>query len=309
MTERGHIPVLLREVVATLAPRPGETFVDATAGLGGHAAAVAPSLAPGGRVILNDADPANLERAAANVRAAAPGVDVITLRGNFAELPHRLRSAGLRADALLADLGFASTQIDDAARGLSFSKDGPLDMRLDPAGPTTAADLVASLSESDLADIISRFGEDRHARRIAARIAEARVQAPITTTARLAEVVRAAAGPSGGIDPATRTFQALRIAVNDELGCLDALLAGVQAEAASIARGVPGTWLNPGCRVVVIAFHSLEDRAVKAACREIVRSGGTDLTRGPVEAGDGERESNPRARSAKMRAVALPARK
>lgn len=307
MSELGHIPVLIDEVARALAARPGQTFVDCTAGLGGHAAMLAPSLAPGGRVVLNDADARNLARAEARVRTAAPGVGVLAVRGNFAELPHRLRAEHLRADMVLADLGFSSNQMDDATRGFSFSRDGPLDMRLDPTLPVTAANLVASMPEAELTRIIMEYGEDRNARRIASRIVRERASAPILTTSRLADVVRSATGSGGSIDPSTRTFQALRIAVNDELGCLEALLAHITADVRAISSGKAGGWLAPGCRLAVITFHSLEDRTVKVAFQECVRLGCLDALNGAAETSERERESNPRSRSAKVRCIELPA--
>lgn len=292
-----------------LAPRPGETYVDCTAGLGGHAAAIAPRLAPGGRVVLNDADPGNLERAAASVAKAA-AVEVVAIVGNFANLPRELEARGLAADMVLADLGFASTQMDDPSRGFSFSRDGPLDMRMDPTLTTSAADLVNGLSEPELARIIDEFGEDRDARRIARKIVQERASGPISTTARLAEVVRSACAPPrrgagpGVIDPATRTFQALRIAVNDELGSLDALLSAVARGARALAAGGTGSWLRRGARIAFISFHSLEDRPIKQAFRELVAGGAAiDLAGGALAASDEEAARNPRSRSGKLRAV------
>jgi 16S rRNA (cytosine1402-N4)-methyltransferase len=301
---RRHTPVLLESVVELLAPRQGQTFLDCTAGLGGHAAAIAARLGPSGTVILNDVDPANLTKASETVGAL--GVRTVSLRGNFADAPRVLAERGLAADMVLADLGFASSQMDDPARGLAFSSDGPLDMRLDPSLATTAADLVASLPESELTRIIGEFGEDRDARRIARKLVEARRERPISTTRQLAELVRQASGrrSAGAIDPATRTFQALRIAVNDELGSLEALLSAVE-RGAGAAGGKPG-WLNPGARVAIISFHSLEDRPVKRSFAGLVERGlATGLTRRPVEADERELAANPRARSAKLRAIRL----
>ncbi len=304
----GHIPVLLDEVLRVLSPRSGETYVDCTAGLGGHAAAIAPHLGPTGTVVLNDVDAATLELARARVEsAAAPGAGprIVALRGNFADLPHRLtgHQPPIAADLVLADLGFSSAQMDDPARGLSFMRDGPLDMRLDPSLTTTAADLVSTLPEHELERLIREFGEDRKARWIARKLVAAREQAPIQTTSRLAEVARSAAGRSGGIDGATRTFQALRIAVNDELGSLQAFLDGLSRGAGG--RAAPA-WLNKGARVAVISFHSLEDRLVKRAFADLAERGAAaPLTRRPVTARAEEVESNPRARSAKLRALRL----
>lgn len=305
VNDGSHIPVLIEPVVRLLDPRPGEVFVDATAGLGGHASAIGPRLTPGGVVVLNDVDPANLEHAAARVRReSGPGVDVRVVRANFAELPHTLRRLGLRADMLLADLGFASTQMDDAARGFSFMREGPLDMRLDPSAPVTAAELVATLPERELARIIREYGEERHAGRVAAVLVRARAQRPIDSTNRLAEVVRGAVPRSpGGIDPATRTFQALRIAVNDELGVLEALLSSIERAASGKSSG--GDWLAPGARIGMISFHSLEDRCVKRAFRACEAAGAADVTGGVIVAEPEEEANNPRSRSAKLRVVRL----
>jgi 16S rRNA (cytosine1402-N4)-methyltransferase len=339
-------------VNALLHPQPGQVYADATAGLGGHAASCAPLLAPGGVVVLDDLDPANLDRADARVRAIAPpSVAVVRVEGNFAALPHALASGvamGRPADMLLVDLGFASTQVDDASRGFAFSRDGPLDMRFSPRTRVSAADLVNAAPEAELARILSEYGEERDARAVARKIAHVRTQRPIKTTVELADVVRSvvrrAPGP-GAIDPATRTFQALRIAVNDELGSLDALLAAILEVAGTHARarageagasGATAPWLAPGARVVFISFHSLEDRRVKAAVLKGAKEGifesvAPGLARGsravpsgmpaperPVVgslgslgidevaiATDDEIAANPRARSAKVRALRL----
>lgn len=303
MHERpAHIPVLIGEVLERLAPRPGETFVDCTAGLGGHAAAVARRLVPGGRVVLNDLDPGNLERAYARVREAAPGVEVVTIRGNFAELPRRLGGMGHSAAMVLADLGFASTQMDEPARGFSFQREGPLDMRLDPSGPVTAAELVATLPEPELARILRDYGEERAARAIARKLVGARRQGSIATTGQLAEIVRSVVGRGGAIDPATRTFQALRIAVNDELGSLEGLLAAVDRG----ARGRGSGWLAAGARIAIVSFHSLEDRMVKRAFHSLVGEGLAEaIGDQPTGAGEPEIAANPRSRSAKLRAIRL----
>jgi 16S rRNA (cytosine1402-N4)-methyltransferase len=317
MSDRGHIPVMLAECLDALAPNPGGTYVDCTAGLGGHAAAVGGVLARtgGGTVIINDADPLNLALAAENVRGQSPGVAVHVVTGNFAELPNKLPSLtpgqNLRADMVLADLGFASTQVDDPARGFSFSHDGPLDMRLDPTLPVSAAELVNGMSETELVSLIERFGEDRNARRIAAKLVRARAENPIQTTGQLADLVRSASpgqwrGKGGNIDPATRTFQALRMAVNDEVGSLEALLSAAVRDAERLAKGQEAAWLKAGARLAVLSFHSLEDRPVKQAFAAIEKLGGIDLTNGPRVAGEEELERNPRSRSAKLRAVRLP---
>ncbi|MFM9996518.1 MAG: 16S rRNA (cytosine(1402)-N(4))-methyltransferase RsmH [Phycisphaerales bacterium] len=308
-----HIPVLVEEVLRVLDPRAGETYADATAGLGGHAAAIAPQLGGAGTVILNDMDGTHLDRARRRVEEACalaggpnPGPAIVVLRGNFADLPRRMtqHSPPLAADVVLADLGFSSVQMDDPARGLSFMRDGPLDMRLDLSLKTTAADLVNSLPERELADLIRDFGEDRDAGRIARKLVASRQAGPILTTGRLADVVRSASGGRGaaGIDPATRTFQALRIAVNDELGALQAFLDAVSRGGGENRM----RWLNSGARVGVISFHSLEDRLVKLAFGAAAQRGDAEvLTRSPITPGETEARSNPRSRSAKLRALRL----
>lgn len=307
----GHVPVLLDQTLALLAPAPGETALDCTAGAGGHAAAIARLLGAAGTLILNDVDPARVAAAAAAVRDLDRPPRLIELRGNFADAPRRLVELGHAADLVLADLGFASTQMDDPARGLSFLREGPLDMRLDPAGPVTAAQLVNTLPERELAEVIRDYGEEREHRRVARKLVEARADAPIDTTARLAQIVRSAVGGRGGmsrIDPATRTFQALRIAVNDELGSLDALLESVARAATSnrTGGGARPAWLRPGARVAVISFHSLEDRRVKHAFAGLVERGlATSLTKKPATASVDEIARNPRSRSAKLRAIRL----
>lgn len=308
-----HIPVLLDHVLDALAPQPGQTYADATAGLGGHALEVARRLGPTGHVVLNDVDPANLAQAEANLREAL-GPDcprLTTLLGNFADLPRRMIELGLGADAILADLGFSSNQMANAARGLSFQTDAPLDMRLDPTLPTTAADLVATLPVDELTRILADYGEERHAHRIARRLVEARTAGPIRTTFQLAELVRAAQprhpGSGDGIDPATRTFQALRIAVNDELGVLESLLASIERAARALSGAPPGrTWLAPGARVALISFHSLEDRLVKRAFADLVRAQlAQDIGPRLRRADEDELRVNRRARSARLRAVHL----
>ncbi|HYE01867.1 MAG TPA: 16S rRNA (cytosine(1402)-N(4))-methyltransferase RsmH [Phycisphaerales bacterium] len=307
-----HLPVLRAETLDLLAPRPGETALDCTAGLGGHAAELARRLGPSGTLVLCDLDPGNLEQARARVLGTAEPPRVVVLRGSFAEAPRRLVEQGLRADVVLADLGFSSNQVESAERGLSFQRDGPLDMRLDPSGPLTAADLVNTAPASELAQIIRELGEERHARAVAEKIVRERRAGPIQTTARLAALVRSvvgkySGGAPAGIDHATRTFQALRLAVNDELGHLRALLDSL--ERAARTSGDPEaapSWLAPGARVAIISFHSLEDRPVKQAFARLVEAGSAEpLTRRPVTASDAERLENPRSRSAKLRALRL----
>lgn len=296
-------------MLAALAPKPGETYTDATAGLGGHATLIAPTLMPGGRVILNDVDPGNLESSTAAVAAAAPGIETVPLLGNFADLHWRMEKSSLNTDMVLADLGFSSNQMDDAERGFSFMRDGPLDMRLDPTMPVTAAELVNTLPPEELLRILREFGEEEGAVGIVRKIAQARAESPITTTGRFAEVVRSGLRPRYGskTDPATKSFQALRIAVNDELGALDALLAAIGRASEKVAKGAgKGAWLRSGARVGIISFHSLEDRRVKRAFAAWVSAGWvTDVTGGAAEAGPNEIARNPRSRSAKFRVVRL----
>ena len=332
MAESRHIPVLVAEVIAGLRPEPGEVYVDATAGDGGHAAAMAVSMggrgmgaggtpapqdpgdvavAMGGVVVLNDLDPSRLEFARARVEAACANEGVapprlVHMHGNFASLADRITAVGLRANMVLADLGFSSAQMGDSSRGLSFDRDGPLDMRLDPTSPVSAADLVRDLPEDELARIIREYGEERFARGVAGKIAAARVSRPIMTTLELAEVVRSAIPRAtwGRIDPATRTFQALRIAVNDELGNLSALLASVGRAAVRVKSG-EATWLAPGARVAIISFHSLEDRLVKRSFADLASRGLAGTPTRAIRAGDEEVTCNPRARSATLRVLTL----
>ncbi len=317
--------MLLEEVLAALDPRPGETVLDCTAGLGGHAAALSERVGPTGRVILCDLDAGNLAKAETRLRDISGGAggagEVIALHANFAEAPRKLAELGIAADGVLADLGFASTQIADRERGFSFMGDGPLDMRMDASRGPTAADLVNSMTVEELTEIIRDFGEDRGAWRIAQEIAAERARAPITTTGRLAAIIRSATGPATRtktgqrIDPATRTFQALRIAVNDELGSVRSLVESVSRAAATLAlpadrRGA--SWLSLDARIAIISFHSLEDRIVKQGFTELCQrslagpaAGSSRRRPDPVEARDAEVEMNPRARSAKLRAIRL----
>jgi 16S rRNA (cytosine1402-N4)-methyltransferase len=284
-----HVPVLPAEVLHWLDPQPGQVFVDCTVGAGGHTRLLAERVGPAGRVIGLDQDAAMLELA----RPRLAGLPVTLVHAGFEQLADVLREQGVTAaDGVLADLGVCSDQLDDAARGLSFQESGPLDMRMDPSRGETAADLLRRLPERDLADLIYQYGEERFSRRIARRIVEARQREPLTTTEQLAELVRRCvprAKGRPGLDPATRTFQALRIAVNDELGALERLLAQLP------------DCVKPGGRAVLISFHSLEDRRVKQAFRD--KAVWDVLTKKPVQAGDGEVRANPRVRSAKLRAA------
>jgi len=231
----GHVPVMLAEVMAATRIAEARVYADATTGAGGHASAAGARMPDGSTIVLNDADGATLTTAAARVEAACPGRTVVPIHGNFAELPRNMVDQGLSADVVLADLGFSSMQVDTAARGFSFMRDGPLDMRFDPSRGSSAADLLASISADELAGILWEFGEERRSRAVADRIVARRAVRPISTTGELADVVSEVLGGRGGgprIHPATRTFQALRIAVNDELGCLRSFLESVGRAAA-----------------------------------------------------------------------------
>jgi len=283
-----HISVMRREVLELLAPAAEQIVVDATIGGGGHARLIAETLGPTGRLIGLDQDPAMLELA----RSVLIGLPVTLIHANFDQLRQVLDAQRFSAvDAVLADLGFSSDQLADPERGLSFQQPGPLDMRLDPTQGEPASALLHRLNERDLANLIYQFGEERFSRRIARRIVETRRTSRIETTEQLADLVRGCVPRSRGhaIDPATRTFQALRIGVNDELGALDRLLAALPR------------CIKPGGRAVIISFHSLEDRRVKQAFRD--KQTWEALTRKPIQASDEETRDNSRARSAKLRAA------
>jgi 16S rRNA (cytosine1402-N4)-methyltransferase len=303
----GHVPVLLKEAIDFLAVKRGGTYLDATVGLGGHSYEIAKRLGAPGHLIGFDKDPAALGRAAVSlqpsgvskgaVEGSAAGEQqknldwptVTLIHRSFAELANGEQRTTY--DGILADLGVSSLQLGDPARGFSFQAEGPLDMRMNPMSGETAEQVVNHIDERELADVIYEFGEERRSRRIARAIVRSR---PIRTTTQLVEVVAAAARSMKHerIHPATRTFQALRIFVNRELDDLKALL-----EAAPRV-------LKPGGRLVVISFHSLEDRIVKDATREGAKQGWYRLlTKKPVTASEEEIERNPRSRSAKMRAA------
>ena len=303
----GHAPVLLVEAIESLRLDRGGVFVDLTAGRGGHALEAARRVGSTGKVVLFDLDRSNLEFAVERIRRAT-GLVATPVHGSFASVGRELGRLGVTADAVLADLGFASTQVDDPSRGLSFMRDGPLDMRLDVSGGMTAAEYLAATPEADLAATIARFGEEPLAGRIAAKIAAARAKSPISTTAQLADLVREAYGPrahASRMHPATKTFMALRIAVNDELGALEALLGSLETAARRVREGTP-TWLSAGARVAVIGFHSLEDRLVKQGFARLVKDGlARGTTDGAVVSSDAECHANPRARSARLRAIEI----
>ncbi len=283
-----HVPVLLDEVVEWLAPKPGAVLVDGTLGGGGHSRAVAERLVPDGTLIALDRDPAAIDAA----RESLADLPVVVARGSFADLPEVLAELGFtRVDGVILDLGLSSDQLADAQRGFSFDADGPLDLRFDPTAGEPAWRLLDRLSAEHLADLIYQYGEERYSRRIGRAVVERRQQGkPVHTANDLASLVRRCIprrGPPERIDPATRTFQALRIAVNDELKALETAL-----------RRIPGC-LTEGGRFAVISFHSLEDRRVKTAFRDASQL--TVLTKRPIRPSDDEAARNPRARSAKMR--------
>lgn len=303
--------MLCEKVLASLDPRPGEVALDCTVGRGGHAAAFAERVGTSGTVIGVDLDEGNLAASAARVEALG-SARFVGVHGSFATAPARLVESGLVADVVLADLGFSSVHVDDASRGFSFSSDGPLDMRYDRSRGRTAAELLRELPERELAEMFIRLGEDPLAAKIARKIAHTRRAEPIETTRQLAGLVAAVYGPRARharLHPATRTFMALRIAVNDELNALASLLAQIGDAAERVASEPTRTgaeWLRAGSRVAIIAFHSLEDRLVKHTFTDLARRGlVTRLTRRPWIADDAELAANPRSRPAKLRAIVL----
>ena len=302
-----HISVMPGEVLDALRPHPGGRYIDGTAGGGGHTALLLEQTAPDGQVLALDADPQALEQIAQRLTDLLAAGRLMLAHGNFAALQRLAETAGFGAvDGILLDLGLSSDQLADRKRGFSFTGEGALDMRFDPAQPTTAADLVNTLSESELADLIWRYGEERRSRQIARRIVQARARAPIKQARELAHLAAiGVSGHPGGIHPATRTFQALRIAVNNELASLETVL----PQAIDL--------LKPGGRLAIISFHSLEDRLVKhffqaeargcicpphlpvCVCEHQPRV--KIITAHPLTASSAEQEQNPRSRSAKLR--------
>lgn len=297
-----HLPVLPDEVLTALAPQPGGSFLDGTLGGGGHAALLLAAVGPTGRLFGIDQDPEALAEAQGRLAAIGPNFEL--RRGNFEEVLRNWPPDSL--DGILLDIGVSSHQLDTPERGFSFWREGPLDMRMDPNAPTTAADLVNQLDERSLADLLFRYGEERMSRPIARAIVERRRQKPFTSTTELAEVVgRVVPRGKDGLHPATRSFQGLRIAVNDELGVLE------RALPAAVSR------LRPGGRLAVITFHSLEDRIVKQFMRAEAKGcvcpprlpmcvcGKAPrlevLTSKPVVATPEEIARNTRSRSAKLR--------
>ena len=292
-----HVPVLLEEALEYLNVRPGGVIVDATLGLAGHASEIAKRLGGKGKLICFDRDAEAMERAKVRLEevkselelAGSEMPEVVYEPRAFSEASSRIEAGSL--DGLLADFGVSSLQLDEAHRGFSFRQEGPLDMRMDTRSGETAEQVVNQEDENELADLIYEFGEERRSRRIARAIVRAR---PISTTAELAQVISAAAPSMKGdkIHPATRTFQALRIRVNNELGEIQSLLKSA------------GSLLKPGGRLVLISFHSLEDRLVKDAFREAGQAKFMKvLTKKPIVAVEQEQLRNPRSRSAKLRAA------
>lgn len=326
-----HVPVMLEEVLSYLQPQPGACYIDGTLGGGGHTTAILERSAPDGRVLGIDADAHALARVRERLAPAVESGRLVLVHGNFADLEHIVDEVGFGpVRGVLLDLGFSSDQMDNPQRGFAFSADGPLDMRLDQSLTTTAADLVNTLSEQELADLFWRYGEENRSRAIARRIGQERAKEPITHTARLAAIIASVvprrAGKPGAIHPATRSFQALRIAVNGELEHLESVLPQIlrllQAQPHYIDNHNGAGNLDvmgSGRRMVIIAFHSLEDRIVK----EFMRREATDclcppglpvcvcghkaqvrlLTRKPVMPTTQEIERNARARSARLRAA------
>lgn len=299
----GHDPVLMDEVLSFLAP--ARVVVDCTLGRGGHTLAIAMRLGSDARLIALDADPANLDFARDRIARASPPCPVECVNANFNDLADVLDERSIPAvDFVLADLGISTNQLLDPTYGLSFQHDGPLDMRIDPTLPHSAADVVNRTPEKPLADLIYELADERFSRRIARRIVEARANQPITTTSELARIVRSACpwkkGSAHGrrevIDPATRTFLALRMYVNRETAHLTRLIDQASAR------------LSPGARLAVISFQSTEDRIVKHAMRGLAQGDRASaafevLTKKPIEPADAETARNPRARSAKMRVL------
>jgi 16S rRNA (cytosine1402-N4)-methyltransferase len=287
-----HQPVLAREVIGYLAPAPGETFVDATVGGAGHAIEIAKRIGRDGRLIGIDRDEPAVEQAKIKLQNCECSASIV--RGNFENLRGILEKLNVALiDGLLLDLGVSSMQLETGERGFSFLHDGPLDMRMDMEIGQPAGHYLKHLSEKSLTSILQEYGEERHARKIARAIVEARRRQPLATTSNLVNVIlRAVPRRPGRIHPATRVFQALRILVNRELECLQNVLKDVERV------------MRPGARIAVISFHSLEDRIVKNAFRDKATAGVFEiLTRKPVTASDEEMRDNPRSRSAKLRAA------
>ncbi len=296
--EPEHLPVMLEETLRCLAPQPGETMLDGTLGLGGHAVEILRGLIPGGTLVGIDRDPQALERA--STRLDGVGGEYRLLHGTFDALGQLLREAGLgpdgALDGLLLDLGVSSMQLDRAERGFSFRNDGPLDMRMDPGAGESAASWLAAVPVEELSRVIRRYGEEPQAGRIARGIDRYRQEQRIETTGQLASLIEELVPRRGKkIHPATRTFQAIRIVINRELDCLRETLERLDR------------YMKPGGRVVVLSYHSLEDRLVKEAFRQRVKEGlFLAHPAGLLRPSETEVSSNPRSRSARLRAAVRP---
>ena len=299
-----HVPVMLAEVLSDLAVKPDGIYLDGTAGGGGHSFVIAEQLTNGGRLFAMDQDPDAIAEAGARLK----GLPAEMVHANFTELGNVLAAHNMKADGILLDLGVSSHELDEGARGFSYHQDAPLDMRMSQTG-RTAADLVNTLSEQELSEIIFRYGEEKYARQIAAQIIAARADKPVMTTTELADIIKKAvpAKVRREKNPCKKTFQAIRIAVNDELNCL------------TVALDAAFDALKPGGRLVILTFHSLEDRIVKQAfakrctgctcppefpvCVCGRKPEGRLVHRKPLTASAEELEQNPRSRSAKLRAI------
>lgn len=285
-----HVPVMRKEVMAALAPQPGQRLVDGTLGGGGHTQAFALAVGGEGLVISLDRDPTAIESVATRLK----GLPILLVESNFCDLPEVLKQLEIpQVDGVLLDLGLSSDQLADDSRGFSFHAEGPLDLRFNPEEGRPASYLVNTMKENNLADLIFEYGEERFSRRIARKIVEFRKTQPIRTAKELSEIVRRCVprSPRDSIDPATRTFQALRIAVNGEMEALEKILQ-------ELPRCV-----RPGGKVAIISFHSLEDRRVKEAFRENLNY--RSLTKKPILPDTEEIQRNPRARSAKLRVAEI----
>lgn len=287
-----HIPVLFDETIASLDLAPGQTVVDGTLGNAGHSSAIAKAI-PGGTLVGIDQDTTALSVAKAALEPFLHTTKILFIHGNSRNIGTLVTDAGISSiDRVLLDVGLRSDQVDDAERGFSFQHDGPLDMRMDQTQDLTAADIVNTWREETIADLIYVYGDERASRRIAKAIVARRAETPFTRTAELAQLVKESVRSHGKTHPATKTFQALRIVVNDELAALREALAG--------------SWelLRSGGRLAVISFHSGEDAMVKSFMREKDQQGeGTMVTKKPIMASDAELESNPRSRSARLRVI------
>lgn len=296
MTEQLHTPVMLEEVLAYLNPGPGKVIVDATVGMGGHALEIARRISPQGRLIAIDRDKESLEHAQERLKDFSGIAEFVY--GNFSDIQEIVKRLNIPAiDGIVLDLGVSMFQLTQSDRGFSFTREGPLDMRLDRNSYISAYDLVNNLNEDEISNLLWSFGQERWHNRIAHRLVEERRKQPIATTAQLSDIVMRAIPPRFRryhyrIHPATRTFQAVRIAVNRELEALEQVL----------ARAIP--LLAPGGRICVIAFHSLEDRVVKWAFRTAAAEGLVKiLTPRPLTPSEEETRANPSSRSSKFRAV------